>query len=225
MGKIAMPAKAKMNPRKALIKYGACSHAMFCIINHEFDNKRESEEKASDILAGGIHKGYQCSLLWGSSLAIGTEAYKRFGHKGAYTAIAASRNLVDSFRKRAKTMDCRDISKTNWENRIELIIYMIKAIAHGLVYNPCFNLIAKWPPEAVATINTALEKKPDQNRLYKSCASEVIKKRWPRTKNRLWSQDLLEAHSSRVSPTPQTEPWQPGRNSPKRIFFPKRCVD
>jgi hypothetical protein len=176
MDKMALPAKTSINPRKALLKYGACSHAMFCIINREFENKQESEEKASDILAGGIHKGYQCGLLWGSSLAIGTEAYKRFGNKATYAAITASRDLVDSFRKRAKAMDCRDISKTNWENRVELILYMIKALAHGFICNPCFNLIAKWSPEAVATINTALEKKPDQNRLHKSCASEVIKR-------------------------------------------------
>jgi len=46
--------KVKLNPRKVFWKCGTCSHAMFHLLNHEFDNPKENEENASDLLAGGI---------------------------------------------------------------------------------------------------------------------------------------------------------------------------
>ena len=44
----------KLNPRMTFWKCGACSHAMFHLLNHEFSNVKPQEEKASDMLAGGI---------------------------------------------------------------------------------------------------------------------------------------------------------------------------
>ena len=171
--------KKKLNPRKVFWKDGACSHAMFHLLNHEFDNVKLLEEKASDMLAGGIaQKGHQCGMLWGGSLAIGTESFCRYKDKNIAiaTTINASKLLVDSFQKRTRTVNCRDISKVNWENKLQLTIYTLKTIAHGFVFSPCFNLIVKWTPEAIQAANKGLNDNITPNQPCLSCSTEVVKK-------------------------------------------------
>jgi len=171
--------KEKLNPRKVFWKCGACSHAMFHLLNHEFDNIKLQEEKASDMLAGGIaQKGHQCGMLWGGALAVGTEAFRKFKDKNMAIAAAinASKLLVDSFQNRTKTVNCRDISRVDWENKFELTIYMLKTIAQGFVFSPCFNLIVKWTPEAVQAANKGLSESISHNSTCYSCSTEVVKK-------------------------------------------------
>jgi C_GCAxxG_C_C family probable redox protein len=171
--------KVKLNPRKVFWKCGACSHAMFHLLNHEFDNPREIEEKASDLLAGGIaQKGYQCGMLWGAALAVGTESFRRYGNnsEAIASAITASQYLVGSFTKRTKSVNCRDITRVDWENKFDMVIYMVKTIMQGFIYSPCFNLIVKWTPEAIQAANHGLSEKPVQDQPCVSCASEVVKK-------------------------------------------------
>jgi len=171
--------KVKLNPRKVFWKCGACSNAMFHLLNHEFDNVRLREEKASDMLAGGIaQKGHQCGMLWGGALAIGTEAYRRYDDRdlAVATAVNASRLMVDSFLKRTKSANCRDISKVDWENKFDFAIYMLKIIAQGFVFSPCFNLIVKWTPEAVHAAKSGLTEDIKFNRPCISCSTEVLKK-------------------------------------------------
>jgi C_GCAxxG_C_C family probable redox protein len=171
--------KVSLNPRKTFWKCGACSNAMFHLLNHEFDNVKLPEEKASDMLAGGIaQKGHQCGMLWGGSLAIGTEAFRKFNDKNMAIAatINASKLLVDSFQKRTHTVNCRDISKVDWENKFDFAIYMLKTIAHGFVFSPCFNLIVKWTPEAIQTANKGLTENIHYNEPCISCSTEVVKK-------------------------------------------------
>jgi len=171
--------KVKLNPRKVFWKCGACSHAMFHLLNHEFDNYKESEEKASDLLAGGIvQKGHQCGMLWGSALAVGAESFRRYSEESEAIAVAitASRHLVESFHKRTQTVNCRDISKVDWENKLDFAIYMVKTIMQGFVYSPCFNLIVKWTPEAIQAANKGLSEKTIQSQPCMSCATEIVKK-------------------------------------------------
>jgi C_GCAxxG_C_C family probable redox protein len=173
------PNKVKLNPRRVFWKCGACSHAMFHLLNHEFDNPKEDEEKASDLLAGGIaQKGYQCGMLWGAALAVGAESYRRYSDKSEAiaSAITASQYLVESFAKRTKSVNCRDITRVDWENKFDMAIYMVKTIMQGFIYSPCFNLIVKWTPEAIQAANQGLSEKPVQDQPCMSCASEVVKK-------------------------------------------------
>ena len=138
--------KKKLNPRKVFWKCGACSHAMFHLLNYEFDNLREKEEKASDLLAGGIaQKGYQCGMLWGAALAVGAESFRRHSDKSEATvsAITASQYLVESFTKRTRSVNCRDITRVDFENKFDMAIYMVKTVMQGFIYSPCFNLIVK----------------------------------------------------------------------------------
>lgn len=173
------PEKEKLNPRKIFWKCGACSHAMFHLLNHHYNNVKEREEKASDLLAGGIaQKGYQCGMLWGSSLAAGNEAFRRLKNQNeaVATAVTVTQHLVESFTKRTKSMDCRDIANVDWDNKFQSIIYMIKTILRGFVYSPCFHLIVRWTPEATLAADNAFSIKPMQDKPYLSCASEVLKK-------------------------------------------------
>ncbi|NOU16643.1 MAG: hypothetical protein HOO91_03675 [Bacteroidales bacterium] len=171
--------KVKLNPRKVFWKCGSCTHAMFHLLNHEFDNHKENEEKASFLLAGGIaQKGHQCGMLWGGALAIGTESYRRYNEKSEAiaAAIIASQYLVDSFHKRTQTVNCRDISKVDWENKVDFAIYVVKAIMQGFVYGTCFNLIVKWTPEAIQAANKGLSEKTIHSKPCMSCATEVVQR-------------------------------------------------
>lgn len=177
--KINNQSKEKLNPRKVFWNCGACSHAMYHMLNHEFDNVRPAEEKASDFLAGGIgQKGEQCGMIWGASLAIGTECYKQFSNSNRATSVAvlASKNVLDSFQSRTNTVNCRDISKVDWENKLEFAFYMLKIVMRGFIFSPCFNLFAKWSPEAINAANNVLKSNHISDRNCLSCASEVIKR-------------------------------------------------
>ncbi len=172
-------ATKKLNPRKTFWKCGACSHAMFHLINDAFDNVKLPEEKASDILAGGMAlKGHQCGMLWGGSLAIGTEAYKRYEDEDETIAknIYASALLMQSFYRRKHAVNCREISKVDWNNKFQLATYMLKIVAQGFVYSPCFNLIVRWTPEAVEAVKKGFSETIRYNKPCFSCASEVVKK-------------------------------------------------
>lgn len=171
--------KIKLNPRNVFWKCGSCSGSMFHLLNHEFDNLKENEQKALDLLAGGIaQKGYQCGMLWGAALAVGAESFRRYSDKNEAkaSAITASQHLVVSFNKRSKTVNCRDISGVDWENKREFITFMIKTIMQGFVYSPCFNLIAKWTPEAIQAANKGISEKAVHSKPCMSCAAEVVKK-------------------------------------------------
>ena len=171
--------KKSLNPRKTFWECGACSHTMYHLLNHEFDNVKPNEEKASDMLAGGIaQKGHQCGMLWGGSLAIGTEAFRKFNDKNKAIAMSinASKLLMDSFYKRTKTVNCRDISKVDWDNKFQFAIYMLKTISQAFVFSPCFNLIVKWTPEAIQAANKGLSENIDYSTSCVSCATEVVKK-------------------------------------------------
>ncbi len=171
--------KKPLNPRQTFFKCGTCSQAMFCLISDEYGNKNPLEEKAVDILVGGIaQKGNQCGLLWGGSLAIGTESFHRFKdiNEAIAMAIYSSGNLIQSFHKRKQTVNCRDISKVDWDNKWQFSIYILKTLAYGFVFNPCFNLISKWTPEAIAITNKSFETKISWESPCFSCATEVIKK-------------------------------------------------
>jgi len=171
--------KIKLNPRKTFWKCGACSRAMFHLLNHEFNNIKPTEEKASDLLAGGIAmKGHQCGMLWGGALAIGAESFNKFNDTDEATsaAVHASKYLIESFHHRAGTVNCRDITKVDWGKKSHFVIFLLKTVAQGFVFSPCFNFIEKWTPEAIESAKKGLSEKTSHDKPCLSCASEVLKK-------------------------------------------------
>ncbi len=94
---------SKENPQDAkwvFLKKGTCSRTFFYILNREFDSPKEMEEQAIDPLAGGIaRQGYQCGMLWGSSMAVGAESFRRHDDQGKAIAVAitATQHIMKSF--------------------------------------------------------------------------------------------------------------------------------
>jgi len=169
----------KLNARLTFWKCETCSRAMFHLLNHEFENIKSEEEKASDHLAGGIAmEGQQCGMLWGGALAIGTESFRRFNDINVATSMAiyASKSLINSFRDRTQTVNCFDISKTDWKKKSDRIVYILKTIARGFLFSKCFNLISKWTPEAILAVKEgwSVENTPCKSCL--SCSTEALKK-------------------------------------------------
>lgn len=167
-----------LNPRKVFFKKGACSHAMYHLINDDFNNALPAEEQASDMLAGGIaQRGHQCGMIWGGSLAIGSEAQKRFAVSDEAIAhsIYASKCMADSFEKRSSSLNCQDITQVDFKKNTDLIRFTIKTLSRGMLFSPCFNLMAKWTPEAREAAQKGLSEEISFTSPCLSCASEVIK--------------------------------------------------
>jgi hypothetical protein len=173
--------KLKMIPRdtkEVFKKCGACSHTFFYLLNREFGHLKETEERASDPLAGGLMLGHQCGMLWGSALAVGAESFRRNNDHGQAiaSAITATQQLMKSFSERAKSVNCREITGTDITKKLGMAKFMLKIILHGGLKNlPCFNLAEKWAPEAIQSATAGLSiKQTDLPQNPVSCASAVV---------------------------------------------------
>ena len=167
--------KIKSDTKKVFRKKGSCSHAFFYLLNREFGYLKETEERAADPLAGGImQQGYQCGMLWGSTLAVGTESFRNHKDhsKAIASAITATQHLMESFLERAKTVNCRDITNCNFSSKFSLLKYFISG---RFLY--CFKLADKWVPEAIQSAKEGLSQEQSEfTQQPISCASEVAKK-------------------------------------------------
>lgn len=161
--------------KRLFLKLGTCSRTLAFIVNREFGHINNDHEKALDPLAGGIlQQGYQCGMLWGVSMAVGAEAYRKTDNldKAIALAIKATQLIVESLIKRANSIDCSDISECDWQSKKSVAKYMIS----GKVFS-CFKLVEKWAPEAIEVAYEGLSN--DQNELPDhciSCTSEVARK-------------------------------------------------
>ena len=100
--------KIRRDTKRVFLKMGTCSRTFFYIINREFGFPLENEEHAADPLAGGIlQQGYQCGMLWGASLAVGAESFRRCGDRdrGTTMTIKATQHIMESFINRTKSAD------------------------------------------------------------------------------------------------------------------------
>jgi uncharacterized membrane protein (UPF0136 family) len=165
----------KNDAKKVFLKKGTCSQTFCYLLNREFGFLKENEERATDPLAGGImQRGHQCGMLWGSTLAVGAESYRRHKNRDQAIAIAitATQHLVESFSKRAKTVNCREITGCDWTSIFSIAKYLLT----GKLFT-CFNLAAKWAPEAIQAAAEGLSReKTDLPQMPINCASEVAQK-------------------------------------------------
>ncbi len=160
---------------RTFMKVGSCSETAFSVLDRAFDHTLPTEERASMIFAGGVvQNGYQCGLIWGSTLAAGAEAYKRFGSgpKAEAAAIHAAKKIFESFNDRFKKTDCYDLTDTDWKKKSEFVKYMLK----GGTFR-CFNMAAKFPPIAFREINSALDEEGvDLSETSCGCAALLAEK-------------------------------------------------
>jgi hypothetical protein len=168
-----------IDAKKTFLKCGTCSKTLFYLLNREFGYPKENEEHASDPLAGGLMSTqHQCGMLWGSALAVGAESFRMHNDRGKAiaTAITATQHLMESFSKRAKTVNCRDIT-CDFSNKFDFAKFALKSLPGGPANMICMNLAEKWTPEAIQSAKEGLtDKQTDLPQLPVSCASEVAKK-------------------------------------------------
>ena len=162
------------NTKLVFLKKGTCSRTLFYILNREFGYPLENEERAADPLAGGIiQQGYQCGMLWGASMAVGAESFRRCADCGKAIALAitVTQRFMESFLKRAKSIDCYDITKTDWLSKLSMAKYFVTG-----KFISCFNLVDNWVPEAIQSANEGFSsEQTDLPQKAISCASEVAK--------------------------------------------------
>ena len=165
----------KHDTKWVFIKQGSCSRTLFYILNRDFGYPMEEEERAADPLAGGVLlQGYQCGFLWGATMAVGAEAFRRSENPDQAVGLAmkAGAQMVESFRNRAKCTDCYDITQASWTKTSGVVKYF----ATGKMVT-CFKLADRWAPEAIKAakegLNTDTSDLPEKP---VSCASEVVRK-------------------------------------------------
>jgi len=156
---------------------GACSHTLFRVLNRALGHSLEEEERASDQLAGGLAShGYQCGMLWGSALAAGAEARRRFGAapEAEARAILAAQRIMDSFRTQNSVTDCVDITGLSESSTpMQMTGYFL--LKGGVV--GCFRMAARYAPVALQEINAAFaEERTDVPSAPVSCAAVLARK-------------------------------------------------
>jgi len=60
--------RIRRDTKRLFLKKDTCSRTLFFILDREFGHPQDDEERAAELLAGGIaQQGYQCGLLWGAA--------------------------------------------------------------------------------------------------------------------------------------------------------------
>lgn len=161
--------------KRLFLKKGTCSQAFFHILNREFGQLREQEERAADSLAGGIiQEGYQCGMLWGSTLAAGARSFRQNADQDVAIgqAITTTQHVMESFVQRTGSPDCLEITSCDWSSKLSMARYF----ATGKFIS-CYTLSERWAPEAVqATEEGLAERSIDLPPHPVSCASVVARK-------------------------------------------------
>jgi hypothetical protein len=167
--------RIRRDTKRQFLKKGTCSRALFFILDREFGRLQDDEERAVELLAGGIvQQGYQCGLLWGAVFAVGAESFRRHPDRDRAigAAIKAARHVSASFIARAKSPDCHDITSCEWKDKRSIAKYMLTG-----KFLVCFKLADAWAPEAIRAAKEGLALDPsDLPARPRSCASEVVRR-------------------------------------------------
>ncbi len=127
------------------------------VVDRSFDHPLKLEEEAAIPFAGGIvSHGYQCGMLWGTTLAAGAQAYRLLGPgpQAETGAIIAAQRLAESFRARTNNINCREITGMNLRKKMDILKFLLKGGSIG-----CFRMAAGYAPEAFSEINIALSER------------------------------------------------------------------
>jgi hypothetical protein len=147
------------------------------VLNTTRDRNVMPEERAAQPLAGGIAQhGYQCGMLWGSALAAGAEAHRRYGAcpEAEARAVLAARRLVRLFRTQNGHTDCFDITDIDHHSStLKMIkVFLIQGKTVG-----CLRMAGRFAPAAAREIEAAMsEPLADTCAAPVSCAAELARK-------------------------------------------------
>ncbi len=164
------------NDAKAVFgRCGTCSQTFAHLLNRAFAHRDERYEVALDPLAGGIFReGHQCGMLWGATLAVGAEAFRRSDtpREAQAMALGAAAELVKSFEQREHSIECREITGVRM-NRFSGLL--VQTLLKGMDKSKCFELAEDWMPEAIAAGEEGLAAKPEQEAPAHNCAAQVLR--------------------------------------------------
>jgi hypothetical protein len=159
------------------LRVGTCSETLCGVLDRAYGYPMILEERASAPLAGGIvQRGHQCGQVWGATLAAGAQAYRVLGPgpRAETAAIAAAQRVVESFRARYQSIDCRAIIDMEFSDKIQISQVFRYFAKNGV---KCFRMAAQYAPVALREINAALsEEHPEAQSSPVGCAAVVARK-------------------------------------------------
>jgi hypothetical protein len=105
-------------------------------------------------------------------MAVGAESFRKSENLGRATALAiqTTQHVMESFVNRTKTIECEEITKTDFSNKWSFTKYLLSG-----KFVHCFKLTGKWAPEAIQAAEESFAKFSNQSEEAISCASEVVK--------------------------------------------------
>ncbi len=160
---------------RTFFKTGTCSEAIMNVLDRAFDNPLELEEHGAMPLAGGIaQQGYQCGMLWGATLAAGAQACRLHGAspEAEAAAMTATQRLVQAFRDRHNTLNCLEITDTDWKKKSDMIKNFLKG---GPI--TCTRMSVQFAPVALNEIAQGLSTEPAKQHCSKeNCAVRTAKR-------------------------------------------------
>lgn len=174
----------KLRTLGTFLKRGACSTTLMTVLDRGYGHPMEIEERAADPLAGGLMQGYQCGMIWGSTLAAGAQAHRLHGPgpQAEAAAMNAAEKIVGSFRACHKHTDCLDITDTDLSSKWQTFKHFL--LKGGTI--TCARRIAKYAPLVHREINAALDLDLDLDQEQPqagcngcnraSCAAELARK-------------------------------------------------
>lgn len=164
--------REKNDTKKLFLTKGTCSQVFIHIINRELGNQAEIEFKAAEFFSGGINQqGYQCGMLWGSSMAVAIEAYKRNKNLSEIIPqiVNTTRMLIDSFISESQSPDCVDITDTDFTKKGAIAKYFIR----GKIFT-CFGLADRWTAKAISTAKSGLDIKSNNTATPQSICTVLL---------------------------------------------------
>ncbi|WP_347925601.1 C-GCAxxG-C-C family protein [Pontimicrobium sp. SW4] len=170
--------KNQNDAKEVFRKCQTCSRTFAHLLNREFEQSMEHEERALNPLAGGIlNQGHQCGMLWGTALAIGAESFRKHKNldKAITIAVNATQDIITSFVKTSGATNCKDIIGYNLTTILGMTKFMLKTTLQGMNNSLCFNLAEQWAPEAVETATKSLSADIVIVDKPLCCTSEVLK--------------------------------------------------
>lgn len=154
------------------LQTGTCSQSLFHILDQEFDNEMDLEERAAATLAGGVvYQGKVCGIVLGAILGAGVEAYHEGGSldTSICLSIEATQKLLVSFNAMAHAINCYDIAHVDFNSKASVFRYVITR--KGV---KCFNLADKWAPKAIGIVREVMRQEEKVIPTCRSCATRVV---------------------------------------------------
>lgn len=162
----------KRSMKRTMFRHFSCAESALILFDRAAGIDQDEAEQAIDLLNGGVLLELDggCGLLWGSAMAAGIRASKRFEKEedACAAAFAASIELLREYVASGGATDCNRILNMD---RWNFLSYLAKE-----KMNVCVGIAEKWFPRFNEIIEKSFEKyKPAKGQKWVNCAVDVFK--------------------------------------------------